>query len=54
MADHNETLYLHMKDLHEAVMAFNEPGKPVLLYLHGGPGESVLPFAGYYSRGVDF
>ncbi len=54
MSDHYQETYLHIHGFHECVMTFDHPGRPVLVWLHGGPGESVMPYAGYIAKDADF
>lgn len=46
--------YLPVGRIKEYVMTFEQPDRPVIVYLHGGPGESVIPFAGFLASGIDF
>nr|MCR4950681.1 alpha/beta fold hydrolase [Solobacterium sp.] len=46
--------YLPVGRIKEYVMTFEQPDRPVIVYLHGGPGESVIPFAGFIASGIDF
>ena len=46
--------YLPIGRIREYVMSFAHKGKPVIVYLHGGPGESVIPYAGFIAKDIDF
>lgn len=46
--------WLPVNGIEEFVMEFEREDAPVLIYLHGGPGESMIPFAGKFGREIDF
>lgn len=53
MKKYNQT-YLDIRSIKQFVLQYPLPNKPVVVYLHGGPGQSIVPFAGYLNKEIDF
>jgi Predicted hydrolases or acyltransferases (alpha/beta hydrolase superfamily) len=46
--------YVDIRSIKYFLLQYSIENKPVVVYLHGGPGQSMIPFAGYLNRGIDF
>lgn len=46
--------YFSVNGIQEYVLWYPIKDKPVMVYLHGGPGQSMMPFAGYLNKKIDF
>ena len=46
--------YLSVNGIEECTLQFPVNEKPLLIYVHGGPGQSMMPFAGWLNNKIDF